>query len=456
MERSLKKIREQNDSAALSEIMNQAQLESSRDSLDSNRDQIKASRNQINATRAQIDASRDQINATLDQFVTDLDEKEQIETKRDQIETSQDQINAGRYQIKINQKQIRASRDQIETNRNQIEISHDKIRASHEQIISGQDLTDSDQEQVKDDSKDLEKGQEQTEQDRQQLIQRLKSKEGPKVLLSSVSKVFQQAGERNELPSTDIREEQIAESARKRLDEATAKDSRSILLSVVNLCKGYVKASKLIPVLRDVSIEVRTGEFLAVVGQSGSGKSTLLHLMGTLDKPDSGEIYFDGQRTDNLPVHKRDILRNRYIGMIFQFYHLIPEMTTLENVTAPLMVRDGIFRYLRNRSGYNRRAKDLLDIVGLSHRLRHKPGELSGGEMQRASIARALITDPRILLADEPTGNLDSKTSKGIMKLLRELNLEKNLTIVMVTHDNEQAADCDRAIRLVDGQVVPH
>ena len=203
-----------------------------------------------------------------------------------------------------------------------------------------------------------------------------------------------------------------------------------------------------------VNLTVHEGEFLAVVGQSGSGKSTLLHLLGTLDVPDSGSIYFDGQRIDNLPMGQRDSLRNHFIGMIFQFYHLLPEMTTLENVLTPLMIRDGVLKYLRRRSMYVREAKELLDLVGLSHRLRHRPNELSGGEMQRASIARALIAGPRLLLADEPTGNLDSKASADVLDLLRRLNEEKKLTVVMVTHDMSQARDADRAIRIVDGQVV--
>lgn len=229
----------------------------------------------------------------------------------------------------------------------------------------------------------------------------------------------------------------------------------SDLMVVSNLKKGYVKAKKLIPVLQGVDLTARQGELLAIVGQSGSGKSTLLHLMGTLDVPDSGTIHFDGQRIDNLPTDQRDVLRNRFIGMIFQFYHLIPEMTTLENVLAPLMIRDSIFAYWRKKSQYVEKAKEILNLVGLSHRLRHRPNELSGGEMQRASIARALISEPRILLADEPTGNLDSKASVGVLQLLRKLNEEQKLTVVMVTHDPSQAAEADRAIRLVDGQVVP-
>lgn len=235
---------------------------------------------------------------------------------------------------------------------------------------------------------------------------------------------------------------------------ATTLNRTDDLIVVSELSKGYVKGKNLIPVLKNIDLEVKRGEFLSIVGQSGSGKSTLLHLIGTLDVPDSGTIHMDGQRIDNLPTSKRDILRNRYIGMIFQFYHLIPEMTMLENVLAPLMIRESFFGYCRNRRKYIEKAKYLLNLVGLAHRMKHKPNELSGGEMQRSSIARALIASPRVLLADEPTGNLDSKTSIGIMKLLRSLNLEQELTIVMVTHDLPQAENSDRIIRIVDGQIV--
>ncbi len=225
------------------------------------------------------------------------------------------------------------------------------------------------------------------------------------------------------------------------------------LLSAKKVFKSYRKSKHIIPVLRGVDFAIRDGEFVAVVGQSGSGKSTLLHLLGTLDAPDAGEIYFEGNRIDNLPSRARDVLRNRYFGMIFQFYHLLPELTTLENVLAPRMIGQGVLRYWLNKRQHTEEARHLLDLVGLSHRLTHKPKELSGGEMQRAAIARALVTNPQLLLADEPTGNLDRQTGQEIMDLLRSLNRRQNLTIVMVTHDNAIAALADRTVRLVEGLV---
>ncbi|MDR0869883.1 MAG: ABC transporter ATP-binding protein [Planctomycetaceae bacterium] len=227
----------------------------------------------------------------------------------------------------------------------------------------------------------------------------------------------------------------------------------SPLLQAVGLAKSYYKKKLRIAVLKGVDFAVQKSEFVSIVGQSGSGKSTLLHLLGTLDNPEYGEIHFEGQRIDNLPTAKRDKLRNRSIGFIFQFYHLLPELTTLENVLSPLMIRDGFFKYFCFRRRYIERAKDLLEQVGLSHRLKHKPCELSGGEMQRAAIARALIAEPKILLADEPTGNLDSVSAKEIITLLQTLKAEKNLTVVMVTHDNLVAAVADRIVRIADGVI---
>ena len=226
-----------------------------------------------------------------------------------------------------------------------------------------------------------------------------------------------------------------------------------VLLVADALTKSYYKGKLKIPVLKGVNFFVRDGEFVAIVGQSGSGKSTLLHLLGTLDNPESGTIHFDGQRIDNLAIAKRDQLRNHSIGFIFQFYHLLPELTTLENVLSPLMIRENVFGYFRRRREHIETAKHLLDRVGLSHRLNHKPSELSGGEMQRAAIARALVSEPQILLADEPTGNLDAQSAAEIIELLRSLNQDHDLTIVMVTHDLSVAQSADRIVRMIDGRV---
>ena len=218
--------------------------------------------------------------------------------------------------------------------------------------------------------------------------------------------------------------------------------------------KSYRKGSLVIPVLQGVEFSINEGEFVSIIGPSGCGKTTLLHLLATLDAPDSGEISFEGHRIDNVPAAGRAILRNKYFGMVFQFYHLLPELTTLENVLMPAMIGEGVLGYWRRRREYRERACEMLELVGLSHRLKHKPRELSGGEMQRTAIARALVSRPRVLLADEPTGNLDKHTGEEIMEILRRLNREQNLTIVMVTHDSRIAAEADRTVTLVDGQVV--
>ena len=239
-----------------------------------------------------------------------------------------------------------------------------------------------------------------------------------------------------------------------RASRGLPESASAALLGASNLFKSYRKGSHIVPVLKGVDFQVRPGEFVAIVGQSGSGKSTLLHLLGTLDAPDSGEVHFEGKRIDNLRYASRDQLRNRCFGMIFQSYHLLPELSTLENVVMPLMISQRALPYWWNRRGYLERAAHLLEIVGLGHRLAHKPRELSGGEMQRAAIARALIANPRVLLADEPTGNLDQDTGAEILEILKTLNRRDQLTIVMVTHDNAIAAQADRIVRLAEGRVV--
>src|SRR5437899_5171817 len=225
------------------------------------------------------------------------------------------------------------------------------------------------------------------------------------------------------------------------------------LLTATKVHKTYHKDAVKVRVLQGLDLEVYPGEFLCVVGASGSGKSTLLHLLGTLDRPDRGEIRLEGERIDNLPSERRDRLRNQTFGFIFQFYHLLPELNTLENVLVPHMIAHSLWSWFGQRRALRRRCQELLDRVGLGHRLRHRPRELSGGEMQRAAIARALVNHPRILLADEPTGNLDAANGKEVIRLLRDLNRQDGLTIIMVTHNLDLVAGTDRVVRLTEGRV---
>lgn len=245
----------------------------------------------------------------------------------------------------------------------------------------------------------------------------------------------------------------IGESASERGGRAPLRVARPIALRGVGIEKSYRKRNVEVPVLKGVDLEIALGEFTAIVGQSGSGKSTLLHLLGTLDAPDAGEIWYEQQRIDDLPARQRDHLRNREFGLIFQFYHLLPELTVLENVLVSQMVQHGVWSYLRRRTENVARASELLERVGLSHRLKHRPSQLSGGEMQRTAIARALMSRPRVLLADEPTGNLDRENGSRVLETLLELCREEQLTVVMVTHDEQIAKSADAVVRLVDGRI---
>ncbi len=226
-------------------------------------------------------------------------------------------------------------------------------------------------------------------------------------------------------------------------------------IAAIAVEKAYRKGDHQVPVLHGVDISVHKGEFLSIVGQSGSGKSTLLHLLGLLDAPDVGEVQLDGQRIDDLPARTRDELRNRVFGFVFQFYHLLPELSLMENVLVPLMIRHSIWGYWQRRREYQDRAREMIDRVGLGHRLTHRPSELSGGEMQRAAIARSLVARPEILLADEPTGNLDQSTGRGIIELIAKLNEQERLTIIMVTHDQLIAAEAHRTVKLREGRIEP-
>ena len=225
------------------------------------------------------------------------------------------------------------------------------------------------------------------------------------------------------------------------------------MLVAENLCKTYRRHAVEVRVLNRLNLEVKTGEFLSIVGASGSGKSTLLHLLGTLDAPDSGAIMLDGRRIDNLPNRDREALRNKTFGYIFQFYHLLPEFTALDNVLMPAYIAHSTMGWFRNRGKWRKRAIELLEKVGLGHRMKHRPRELSGGEMQRAAVARALLTNPRVLLADEPTGNLDADTGGEIVRLLRDINRDEGVTIVMVTHNLDIVSVTDRVVKMVGGVV---
>jgi lipoprotein-releasing system ATP-binding protein len=224
------------------------------------------------------------------------------------------------------------------------------------------------------------------------------------------------------------------------------------LLSARGLHKHYRVGGKDLHVLRGVDVQVARGEWVAVQGASGSGKSTLLHLIGGLDQPSEGTVWFDQTNIFELHGGALDRYRNRHVGFVFQSYHLLPELSALENVLIGSMIRSSILGWPGRRGEARRRAAELLDRVGLGDRLKHRPSKLSGGERQRVAIARALVNQPDVLLADEPTGNLDAETGKQIMGLIRELH-EQGQTIVMVTHDRDIAAAADRRMWLRKGSL---
>ncbi|MGF1633574.1 MAG: ABC transporter ATP-binding protein [Phycisphaerae bacterium] len=225
------------------------------------------------------------------------------------------------------------------------------------------------------------------------------------------------------------------------------------MLQLLGLHKTFRMGDARIEVLRGVDLSIRAGEFIAIEGRSGSGKSTLLHLLGALDTPDAGQVLFDGKDLTSLPGHERNAIRNRDVGFVFQFYHLLPELNVLENTMLAGMVGHGLLGYFRAKRALQARAGELLEAFGLGHRLGHRPAQLSGGERQRVAIARALMNRPKLLLADEPTGNLDAETGRQIMGVLADLHRDQGQTLVMVTHDHTLAQTADRALFLKNGKL---
>ncbi len=218
------------------------------------------------------------------------------------------------------------------------------------------------------------------------------------------------------------------------------------ILKVENLCKTYGKGETLVEALNNINFSVEKGEFVAIVGASGSGKSTLLHILGGVDRPTSGKVFVGGEDVYKLNETNLAVFRRRQVGLIYQFYNLIPILNVKENMTLPLL--------LDNKKPDLEYLDELIKILGLEHRVNHLPNELSGGQQQRVSIGRALMNHPSLLLADEPTGNLDSKSSKEIMDLLKLSNEKYNQTIIMITHDHDLALNADRIITIEDGKII--
>ena len=228
----------------------------------------------------------------------------------------------------------------------------------------------------------------------------------------------------------------------------------NFILQAFGLTKSFRMGEASVRVLDELELSVEEGEFVAIEGRSGEGKSTLLHLLGLLDRPDGGTIHFQGTDLNRLSSNRSAGVRNTQFGFVFQFYHLLPELDVLGNTMTAALIANGPMGYRRRKAELHERAKTLLDAFGLSHRLGHRPQQLSGGERQRVAIARALMNQPRVLFADEPTGNLDAGTGRQIMDVIAGLHRDEGQTIVMVTHDRNLAKTADRALLLREGKLV--
>lgn len=228
--------------------------------------------------------------------------------------------------------------------------------------------------------------------------------------------------------------------------------SNQAILTAANVTKTFRMGESVIEVLKGVDLSLNAGEFVAIEGRSGSGKSTLLHILSALDECNSGSIHYDGRDIAGMSPKGRCEVRNTQFGFVFQFYYLLPELNVLENTLLPAMVQHSVFSFRRNSATLRKRAIDVLTELGMEHRLKHKPQQLSGGERQRVAIARALMNSPKVLFADEPTGNLDIETGRQIMHVLEMLH-DKGQTIVMVTHDRTIARQTDRVVVLAEGRL---
>lgn len=239
------------------------------------------------------------------------------------------------------------------------------------------------------------------------------------------------------------------------IENRLSKIENAMILRASHITKTFRMGDVSLAVLKNLDLAVRRGEFLAIEGRSGSGKSTLMHLLGALDIADAGLIEYDGRDLSTMSPDQRSHLRNTHFGFVFQFYHLLPEFSVIENTLLAAMIENSWLAYQSRKGELKARAEILLDQLGLSHRLKHRPAHLSGGERQRVAIARALMNNPKVLFADEPTGNLDTQTGRQIMDVLEKLHKEKGQTIVMVTHDRALAREADRILLLKDGRLVP-